>query len=118
MSNPRQIVSSKICFVDLGLGTLDLTQIDGTMWPLSIAQVLFRHPLLQSVTLHFAYFEDGQGILSDVPAASTGLQELNLLSCNISANSLANLLRLPRHLKQLTVGVLRFLYSSSRMLQE
>jgi hypothetical protein len=39
-----------------------------------------------------------------LPAASTGLQELNFLSSGITAENLAILLRLPRHLRRLTLG--------------
>ena len=74
------------------------------MWPLSIAQLLFRHPTLQSLTLHFASSQGGTGILNDIPSASTRLEELNLLSCNISPESLTTLLRLPQRLKRLTLG--------------
>jgi hypothetical protein len=74
------------------------------MWPLSIAKPLFQHPTLQSLTLHFASFQDEPDLFKDVPTASTGLEELNLLSCNISKESLAEILRLPRCLKQFTLG--------------
>lgn len=74
------------------------------MWSLSIAHLLFRHPTLQSLTLHFASSQGGTGLLNDIPSASTRLEELNLLSCNISPESLTTLLRLPQRLKRLTLG--------------
>ena len=74
------------------------------MWSLSIAQLLFRHPTLQSLTLYFASSQGGIGILNDIPSASTGLEDLSLLSCNISPESLTTLLRLPRRLKRITLG--------------
>lgn len=81
------------------------------MWPLSTAKLLFRHPTLQSLTLHFATLQEGPDLFSSVPAASTGLEELSLLSCNINTESLAGILRLPRCLKRFTLGT-PFSYSS------
>jgi len=83
---------------------LGLTHTDCSMWPLSAAQLLFRHPTLQSLTLHYASSQEGTGLLDAIPSASTRLEELNLLSCNISPEGLTSLLRLPMRLKRLTFG--------------
>lgn len=82
------------------------------MWPLSAAQLLFRHPTLQSLSLHFASSEEETRTLDAIPNASTRLEELNLLSCYISLDSLTSILRLPQCLKRLTLGT-PLSYSSS-----
>jgi hypothetical protein len=98
--------------VDREVGTLDLTSSytsEGLQWafvPLTKAKPLFQHPHLQTLTLRSAIFRLAKHthVFNDIPTASTGLEELNLHSCMLSSQGLANLLRLPRNLKHLTIG--------------
>lgn len=67
---------------------------------------MFKHPTLRSITLSCVNFDADIG-LDDWPEAeckSTPLQSLTLIECNVNVPFLDSVLRLPKALKELSIG--------------
>lgn len=68
---------------------------------------MFRHPSLQKITLSCLNFDagrDGEFDISEEDVKSTSLRSLTLIECNVDVRFLDSVLRLPKALKELSIG--------------
>ncbi|RMZ74693.1 arabinogalactan endo-beta-14-galactanase [Pyrenophora seminiperda CCB06] len=71
------------------------------------AVAMFRHATLRNITLSCLNFDAGSNEelgISDEEAKSTALRSLALIECNVDVRFLDGILRLPKALKELSIG--------------